>query len=84
MIGVVGDTDMEYLKEYIDVSHLDGYRVSYSFDLKEDLHASELQMVVFGFDQDPTGYFGIGVVSDPVEDDKYATHGAGYWTWHSD
>jgi hypothetical protein len=81
MLGLEGETDMEYLKEYIPVNHLDGYRVTYSFDLNTNLESSSMQMIVFGFEEDPYGYFGIGVVADPDEDNKYTTHGAGYWYW---
>lgn len=85
MIGLVGDTDMDYLKEYLGyVDYLDGYRVTYSFDLTYSLSSSELHMIIFGFDQDPLGYFGIGVIADQEEDDKYSTHGAGYWAWKED
>ena len=38
-------------------------------------------MIIFGFYDDPNGYFALGVIGDSLEEDKYATHGAGYWNW---
>ena len=39
-------------------------------------------MIIFGFHEDIYGYFGIGVLGDQFEENKYASHGVGYWNWN--
>lgn len=58
----------------------DGYQAAYTYDLTNDLVASDLQMTCFGFDDDPVGYFCVGVVGQEFTENEYAGHGAGYWT----
>lgn len=75
---------MKPLKELdIDVSNFDGYRVTYSYALMDDLKLNDIQMIIFGFHEDIYGYFSVGVLGDPYERNKYASHGVGYWNWHN-
>ena len=82
-IGLEGKSDMRPLKEFgIDISEFDGYRVTYSYFLMDELKVSDIQMVIFGFHEDVYGYFGIGVLGDKLEPNKYQSHGVGYWNWN--
>lgn len=65
----------------IDTSNFDGYRVTYSYTLMDDLKPSDIQLIIMGFHDDLYGYFGMGVLGDPVEANKYFSHGVGYWNW---
>jgi hypothetical protein len=74
---------MKPLKELdIDVKEFDGYRVTYSYYLLDELKVSDIQMIIFGFHEDIYGYFGIGVLGDQTYENKYASHGVGYWNWY--
>ena len=56
---------MKPLKQLgVDVKDFDGYRVTYSYFLMDELEISDIQMIVFGFHEDIYGYFGIGVLGD--------------------
>merc|ERR1711990_379046 len=75
---IQGDSKLDYLTEagLKDPTIFDGYKVHYDYTLEEALTPADNQLTCFGFNQDPNGYFCVGVFGDPEEQDMYASHGA--------
>ena len=63
-------------------SFFDGYKLSYTYIVEDELKPMDRQFTCFGADEDSEGgYFCIGVYGANAVEGKYLFHGAGYWNF---